>query len=206
MPKSRGNGLLWLVLLLALGVLLGSQAGSWLVVDQPQPADVIVVLAGETEQRPAKGLEMLARGLAPRMVLDAPAGTHLYRWSRLELAQQYVNGLPEAARLSTCPIVGLSTRDEARDAGRCLAALGGTLPGGGAYGVHRVLLVTSDYHTRRALAIFRRELPSIEFSAAAAYDPGQYGVKWWQHRQWAKTAFDEWVRVVWWYGVDCWRG
>jgi len=183
------------------GVLLARQAGSWLVVDSPQPADAIVILAGETEQRPAKGLQMLAQGFAPRMVLDAPANTHIYRWSQLELAQQYLGRLPAALQLSACPIAGLSTRDEARDVAKCLAA-SGTANGNQ---IHRVLLVTSDFHTRRSLAIFRHEIPSVQFSAAAAYDPAQYGTQWWQHRQWAKTFFDECVRLVWWYAVDGWR-
>src|SRR5882757_5632017 len=137
MPKSRGNRLLWVLLLAVAAVILGSQAGSWLVVDSPQPADAIIILAGETEQRPAKGLQLLAKGLAPRLVLDAPAGNRIYRWSQLELAQQYLSGLPAAPQLSACPIFGLSTRDEARDVAGCLAsseAATGTQ-------IHRVLLV-----------------------------------------------------------------
>ena len=202
MAKSRGNGLRWFVLFVALAVFVGYEGGSWLVVDRPEKADAIVVLAGETEQRPARGLQLLADGLAPRMLLDAPAATQIYHRSQLELAQQYlrgqiVTGKPGAGQLSVCPIVGLSTRDEARDVAGCLKTQSS--------GVRHVLLVTSDFHTRRALAIFRHEIPGVEFSAAAAYDPAQYGVKWWQHRQWAKTFFDEGVRLIWWYGVDRWR-
>jgi DUF218 domain-containing protein len=201
MPKSRGNGLRWVFLFVIVGLLLGRQAGSWLVVDSPEPADTIVVLAGETEQRPARGLQLLAQGLAPRLLLDAPASSHIYRWSQLELAEQYLSSLPAAPQLAACPIVGLSTRDEARDVAGCLKASGAAQQAH----VHRVLLVTSDFHTRRALAIFRHEMPAVQFSAAAAYDPAQYGTHWWGHRQWAKTFFDESVRLVWWYGVDRWR-
>ena len=205
MGKSKGNGLRWVVLLGVVGVVVGREAGGWLVVDRPQPADLIVVLAGETEQRPAKGLQLLAQGLAPRLLLDAPAGTHIYRWNQLELAQQYLAGQPQAAQAGACPIVGMSTKTEAQDVARCLAAQAATSAGGAAYSVHRVLLVTSDFHTRRALTIFRHEIPGVEFSAAAAYDPAQYGTRWWQQRQWAKTFFDECVRLVWWYAVDRWR-
>ena len=203
MAKSRGNGVRCLVVLVALGSLLGYEGGAWLVVDRPEKADAIVVLAGETEQRPARGLQLLADGLAPQMLLDAPAATRIYHRSQLELAQQYLSGQPAAGPLSVCPIVGLSTRDEARDVAGCLKAQSG----GGALvaQVRRILIVTSDFHTRRALAIFRHEIPGVEFSAAAAYDPAQYGAKWWQHRQWATTFFDECVRLVWWYGVDRWR-
>lgn len=165
--------------------------------DRPESGDAIVVLAGETEQRPTKGLELLAKGFAPHLFLDAPAGNRIYDKSQLELAQQYLGGLPDPEKLSVCPIVGLSTQDEARDIAGCLASLGTP--------VHRVLLVTSDFHTRRALAIFRHEIPGVEFSAGAAYDSAQFGTRWWQHRQWAKTFFDECVRLTWWYAVDRWR-
>src|SRR5882724_10756115 len=129
-----------------------------------------------------------------------PCRSRIYRWSQLELAQQYLSALPEAQQLSACPIVGLSTRDEARNVAACLKTMGED-----GSRVQRVLLVTSDFHTRRALAIFRHEIPTVQFSAAAAYDPAQYGARWWHHRQWAKTFFDECVRLVWWYAVDRWR-
>ncbi len=150
--------------------------------------------------RPARGLQLLSQGFAPKMLLDVPAATRIYHWSQLELAQQYLSSLSAAPSLTACPIPGLSTKDEAHDVARCLAS------SGVAPGVHRVLLVTSDFHTRRALSTFRREIPGIEFSVTAAYDPEQYGTKWWQHRQWAKIFFDECVKLVWWYGIDRWRG
>jgi uncharacterized SAM-binding protein YcdF (DUF218 family) len=67
------------------------------------------------------------------------------------------------------------------------------------------LLVTSDYHTRRALGIFKHELRRHDISVAAASDPSQFGNAWWKHRQWAKTNFDEWLKLVWWKVVDRWR-
>jgi uncharacterized SAM-binding protein YcdF (DUF218 family) len=199
MPKRQGGRLRWLLLFTILGVVLGSQAGSWLIVDHPKKADLIVVLAGETEQRPARGLQLLSLGFAPRMLLDTPAATQIYRWSQLELAQQYLSGLAQAPALAVCPIPGLSTKEEAGDVARCLAASGVLSQ------VHSILLVTSEFHTRRALTVFRHEIPNVEFSVAAAYDPAQYGTQWWQHRQWAKTFFNEIVRVLWWYGVDRWH-
>jgi len=47
------------------------------------------------------------------------------------------------------------------DVARCLAASGAA----NGTQIHRVLLVTSDFHTRRALAVFRHEIPGVEFSA-----------------------------------------
>jgi hypothetical protein len=179
-----GLSILWLV----------ASSGRLLVVDTPHRADVILVLAGETDRRPARGLELLDQGYGMRLVLDVPAAT-IYRRPLPELAEKYAQSLPEARAIAVCPIYGLSTRAEAQEASGCLEKVGG----------RNVLLVTSDYHTRRAVAIFRHEIPRLNFSVAATHDPREFGVKWWQHREWAKTNFNEWMKLVWWEAVDRWR-
>lgn len=215
MARSQGNGLRWIILMAVVGLLFGRFAGLWLVVDAPQKADLIVVLAGETEQRPARGLQLLDQGFAPRLLLDVPAAAHIYHQGQMEIARQYLNNSPQAAKLAVCPIAGLSTRDEAHNVVACLAsATPGSLSSGspdsgsanlGQAKVTRILLVTSDFHTRRALTIFRHEMPNVEFSVAASYDPVTYGPKWWQQREWAKTFASEIVKLAWWFGVDRWR-
>ena len=172
-----------------------ASAGKLLVVDDPQPSVVILVLAGETDRRPARALELLDQGYAPLVVIDVPADAKLFGFTEQDLAEKYVAQLPQKAKVRVCSILGLSTRDESRDADKCLAA----------QTAKRILIVTSDYHTRRALSILRHEIPGKSFSIAAAYDPMQYGALWWTHRQWAKTFFDEWLRLVWWNAVDRWR-
>lgn len=177
------------------GAVFLAAAGKLLVVDVPERSDVIMVLAGETDRRPARAMQLLDQGYGHRVILNVPAHAKLYEFSHLEIAQKYIEGLPPAVAVSICPIVGWSTRDEARDAQQCLAREGG----------RRVLLVTSDFHTRRALNIFRHEIPDRVFSVAAATDSSQFGTKWWMHRQWAKTFVDEGQRWVWWKAVDQWR-
>jgi DUF218 domain len=192
--RSRGWWLGW-VLLAGLSIGLAAKAGSFLLVDAPVPSDVILVLAGETDRRPERALELLAQGYGKRVVLDVPANAKIYESTEIQLAQKYIQDLPRAASISICPIDGQSTKDESKDAEKCLAPEGGK----------RVLIVTSDFHTRRALSIFRLEIPEYEYSVAAARDEGQFGVKWWTHRQWAKTLVDEWLRLIWWKMVDQWR-
>src|ERR1035441_5167030 len=63
-----------LLVVVLIGVLLASQAARFLIVDNAQKSDAIVVLAGETSMRPARALELLRQGMAPRMFLDAEAG------------------------------------------------------------------------------------------------------------------------------------
>jgi len=171
---------------------LASQAARFLVVDEPGKSDAIVVLAGETNVRPARALELLRLGVAPRAFINAQTRDRIYDQTLIEIAQKYVNGLPEANRVSVCPIAGFSTIAEADDVSRCLHPLG----------AHRVLIVTSASHTRRALTIFRHRLPQYQFNVAAARDPAQFGEAWWTNREWAKTIFDEWSKMLWWEAVD----
>ena len=180
---------------LTLLLLLAMNAGRILVVDAPQTSDLILVLAGETDHRPAHALELLHQGFGRRVLIDVPADTKVYDVLQLELAEQYVRNLPDSALVRLCPIAGLSTREETHDVERCLTPQDGT----------RILIVTSDFHTRRALTIFRHELPDKKFSVAAARDAEDFGASWWTHRRWAKTLAAEWVRVLWWNLIDRWR-
>jgi hypothetical protein len=186
-----------LVVLLGAFALLASRSAAFLVVDRPERADAILVLDGENDRRPERAMELFRQGYAPKVVLNLAAGWRIYGISVMEVARQAIQSLPptEASAVSLCPITGLSTKDEAKQAAACLRKLG----------ARSALIVTSDYHTRRALDVLRREVPDLRFSVAAAHDPEQFGTAWWQRRQWAKRTFDEWVRLVWWWAVDRWR-
>jgi len=198
MANTKTSKRTWIfaaIILAALLVVFASNAGRVLVVDTPERSDVILVLAGETDRRPARALELLDQGYARRVVMDVPAAARIYQFTQVQLAEQYVQHLPQGASIAICPIAGLSTRDEARDAEKCLAREEG----------NRILIVTSDFHTRRALSIFRHEIPGKSFAVAAAYDDTQFGTRWWRHREWAKTCLYEWLRLLWWNAVDRWR-
>jgi len=189
---------LWLLpALLAVTLLaaLAIKAGSFLVIDEPRRSDVILVLAGETNHRPERALQLEAQGFGQRILLDVPTNSKIYEFTQIQLAQNYIHDLPEGATLSVCPIDGLSTRDETKDVEKCLIKAG----------AERVLIVTSDFHTRRALSTLRREIPGYEYSIAASRDEEQFGDRWWIHRQWAKTFVDEWLRLIWWKCIDQWR-
>jgi uncharacterized SAM-binding protein YcdF (DUF218 family) len=184
-----------LLVLVFIVAALASQAARFLVVDEPEKSDAIVVLAGETKVRPARALELLRQGVAPRVFMDAETRDLIYDQRLTDIAQKYVNSLPEVSRIAVCPIVGFSTYAEADDVSRCLQSLG----------AHRVLIVTSEFHTRRALMIFRHRLPQYQFSVAAARDPARFGEAWWTTREWAKVTFDEWSKLLWFEAVDRWR-
>ncbi|MGA8761522.1 MAG: YdcF family protein [Candidatus Sulfotelmatobacter sp.] len=197
MNRQGGRRSVWLWSLataVAGLLLLAAKAGDLLVVDAPRPSDVILVLAGETENRPERALQLLEQGYGGKVVIDVPAVAKVYGFNETDLAQRYIQDFPRASAISICPIAGLSTKEETRDAEKCLARTG----------AKSVLIVTADFHTRRALDTFRRELPDYEYSAAAVRNSQHFGARWWTHRQWAKTLVDEWLRLLWWNCVDRW--
>ena len=96
-----------LLCLAALVFVAASQAARFLVVDAPEKSDAIVVLAGETSVRPARAIELLHKGVAPHVFLDAESGEQIYDQRLTDIAQKYVSDLGETSRVSVCPIAGL---------------------------------------------------------------------------------------------------
>jgi uncharacterized SAM-binding protein YcdF (DUF218 family) len=188
---------LFLVICIVGGALYAARGSQILVVDEPQKSDVILVLAGETERRVDRGVEMLRQGYAPRLLIDVEAGGSVYGFSKAEIARRFIATLPpdEASRADVCQTDARSTKEEAHAAEPCLRQ---THAG-------KVLIVTSDFHTRRAITIFRHELPQLQFSAAAARDAATFGSPWWRHREWAKQFLDETLKLGWFEVVDRWR-
>ena len=178
--NMRRKGI-WIAIVLVIGSLgmFAAEAGWLLVVDAPEPSDVILVLAGETDRRPARALQLLDQGYGRRVVIDVPADARIYEFQQIELAKKYIQGLPKAAAVRVCPIEGLSTREESRDAELCLASEAGS----------RILIVTSEFHTRRSLSIFRHEIPGKHFSSGGgARREAVWNTDGGTHRQWAKTC------------------
>ncbi len=186
-----------LLLLVVVLITFGLFAGRLLVVNAPEKADAIVVLAGGSDDnRYYKGLELLRAGYAPRMYVDALADIQKFGHRETEYAQKFIeeSAGPDRVRVKVCGIVGDSTVAETAAVTRCLQT----------EGAHTVLLVTSEYHTRRALSIFHKLLPGYHISVAAAPDV-RFGVKWWQHREWAKMTLEEWEKLLFWELIERWR-
>jgi hypothetical protein len=180
-------------------------AGRLLVRDHPEKSDVIVVLAGDSQdQRYRRGMELLRAGYGSHLFLDASSYPSYFGHSPAEYAENFLRQDAGAmvSKVSVCRYEDDSTFSETEFVARCLAQ-----PGLMQAPLHptRVLLVTSDFHTARAQSVFSRKLPQYHWSVAAAHDPKLFGTKWWQHREWAKTTFQEWLKVIWWNAVDRWR-
>ncbi len=173
-------------------------AGRFLVVNMPEKSDVLVVLAGDhNDLRYKRGLQLLADGYAELMLTDANSGSVTFGRTQVELDQEFVQRTagPLIDRVKVCPIRGVSTAEEAQDISNCVSGA-----------VSKILLVTSDYHTRRALLVLRQKLPQYHWSIAAVHDSASFEAEhWWQRREWAKTTILEWSKLAWWELVDRWR-
>ena len=189
------KGILVAAVLVIVAVVLFRHAATFLVVNAPDHADLIVVLAGgDDDLRYWSGVKLLQDGNAPRLILDVIAKGITFGNPDIDLARDFVSRtMPD--RATVCPVEQNSTYDEARYLEKCLQDSG----------VKSILVVTSAYHTRRALDILRRRLPQYHFSIYAAPDPDYFGERWWQTREWAKTTCVEWQRYLWWLCVDRWR-
>jgi len=173
--------------------------GGQLIVNDPQKSDAIVVLAGSSaDVRYWHGMELLRAGYAHHLVLDVVNNID-FGQSLADLAREFVQRTagPNAAQVSICPLEGDSTKDEAPQVNTCLHTIQ-PLP-------HSVILVTDEYHTRRALSIFRNRLPQYQWSAGATKNDFLFGQPWWKRREWAKTFLTESQKLLWWELFDRWR-
>ena len=158
------------LILLAFREPVLSGVGDFLVVSDPlEPADLIYVLAGDFwGSRVLLGADLGSKGWAPRVILSG--GRYQDRYASdmaVEFAVQH--GYPRSLFLPI-RIETPSTVDEARAMGPIFHRLG----------AKRIILVTSNFHSRRAAQVFRLFLPEFDFrtegSADQTFDP--HG--WWK--------------------------
>jgi hypothetical protein len=183
---------------IVVSVILLFFAGRALVVDDARPSDVAIVLAGDfSDVRLQRGLDLLRKGYARELVLDEPTQILLGR-TYSEYARDYIQTLPEGVKehVHVCSFTGDATVIELRGIWPCAKAVDPNLSS--------ALVVTSQYHTRRALSIAQRLFPRYAWTASAAPDP-EFDVDWWRGREWAKTCLTEWQKLVWWQLFERWR-
>jgi DUF218 domain len=197
--KIRKTVIAVVICILVVAIVVVIYSGNYLVVDHPERSGVIVVLAGDhNDLRYWRGLDLLRDGYGHRMLVDAPAD-RLYGRTYAEYAADFVrqSAGENKDQISICTVTKDSTVQEASDIRRCLSQ---EKPA-----PQSALVVTSDYHTRRALSILRSRLPQYHWSVAAANDPSIFGTQWWSNREWAKICVYEWEKLIWWKLFESWK-
>ena len=167
--------------------------GSYLIREQaPEKADIAIVLAGDgSGHRLLKAAELVRQGYAPQVLVSGPAGNYGFHECEIAIPFAVKAGYPESM-FRHMEHNGHSTRDEAHTAAAVLRQSG----------VHTALLVTSEYHTRRAGNVFREASPDISYIVVGAPDVSFTANGWWRDREARKIVLLEWTKTVTnWFGI-----
>jgi uncharacterized SAM-binding protein YcdF (DUF218 family) len=176
--------------LLAIPVLayeLRLHAGNFLICsDSPQPADLILVIGGDFYgPRVLKAADLGVEGYAPLVLITGPP----YQLDRSEAefaidfltSKGYPRQLFQAfghhakSTVAEATVVGVELRRR---------------------NVHRVILVTASYHSRRADIVFRLFNPEIHFISVPATDPHYDPEHWWTDQGSRRLFFSECKKIV----------
>jgi uncharacterized SAM-binding protein YcdF (DUF218 family) len=161
--------------------------GGFLVSSQPPfQASIIVELGGDDRgNRILTAARLVAEGYAPRVLVSGPVCCYGHRESELAIAFAARHGFP-AAWFVSFPVQGNSTVEEASEIVAELNRLG----------VGRFIIVTSNYHTRRAGSVYARLVPRDRFRVVAAPDWAFRPEDWWRSREGRKQCFLEWSKTL----------
>lgn len=118
-------------------------------------ADVLIVLGGEAVGRPSEAARLYHSGVAPLIFVTGIGDAGRNRQALLSAGVP-----PESIVLET---KARTTHGNAKNLAPMLSAKG----------IRSALIVTSPFHTRRALATFRTLIPGVEFGIVPAMFP------WW---------------------------
>jgi len=160
----------------------------WIVDEPPQSSDAIVMLGDDNfdADRAARAAALFKAGWAPRVIAS---GRYLRPYASiadLEAHDLADRGVPpdDIVRFSHH---ATDTREECVAIGQLLSQ----------HGWHRILLVTSTYHTRRSRYICSRSLPrGTVLRVVAAPDSDYDPSNWWRTRNGMKIIFHESVGIL----------
>jgi uncharacterized SAM-binding protein YcdF (DUF218 family) len=151
-------------------------AGGWLVVeDSLEKSDAIILLSDDNfyADRATRAAELYRQNFAPSVVASGVRLRPYAGISELMTHDLVERGVPKE-RIVPFPQDADNTREEAESLKTLVAQKGWK----------SVIVVTSNYHTRRARYIFRRVFPSdIKIAMASARDADFDPSNWYEHRR-----------------------
>lgn len=160
-----------------------SAYGRYLVVDEkPQKCDAIVILAGETVPRVAKGAELYREKYGDLVIMSGGGRLSTkYTEARIMLEEAEDLGVPPSAVILEDQ--SMSTYENAVFVKRIIMERN----------IKSFLLVTSSYHTRRSKYIFDKVFKDtgIRIITVAAPDPRYSTSSWWKDHESQQRALTE---------------
>lgn len=170
---------------LALAAVFADEPARFLVVDDPpQPADAVLVLAGDPDyERTLTGARLLLSGAARLLVLTGGEPGPGDSASSLREVALRVGVPPEAIRMEE---VSRSTRGSMLEVRPILER----------EGVRTLAVVSSPYHQRRAVWTARRALPGIRVVGRPAEPSFWRPEGWWKTRAGRRLVLGEYLRLA----------
>jgi uncharacterized SAM-binding protein YcdF (DUF218 family) len=178
--------LLILLLLLVFRRQVLTGLGESLVVSDPlEHADLIYVFAGDfLGSRVLLGAQLGSQGWAPAVVLSGgPYQGHCACDLSANFAVEH--GYPRTLFIPA-PIAAKSTLDEAQAMRPLFHRLG----------AQRIILVTSNFHSRRAAQVFRLFLPEFDFRMESSLDNDFHPDSWWKNPSERRLWFSEYQKMI----------
>lgn len=186
--------------------ILTHMADSLIVSDALEKADRIVVLSGDVTSRCQVAAELFLQGWAPRILVtrsyypDEAKALKRYGIRELEyhekcLAILRFNQVPEQA-IEVLEGYNASTADEARTLWHYLRG----------QDVKRLLVVTSNFHTRRSRLLFQRVFRGTEIQVSMQATPPNFlfdPKAWWTRRKDRQVLLLEYQKLAF-YAVRYW--
>ena len=196
--KRKATNILLLAGLFAVWIIFAPFLATFLIVEKPLArADAIIILSGSAvyKERTKKAAELYKQGIAPRVIISNDGGRAGWLddekdnlpFVELEQRELIANGVePEA--ITVLPGTVSGTDDEAKRLAEEIAARP----------IGKVLIVTSAYHSRRALRTFEKILAGKNVEIGIAHPPtGEQTPQpnyWWLRPRGWQTVAGEYVK------------
>ncbi|HJZ52726.1 MAG TPA: YdcF family protein [Candidatus Acidoferrales bacterium] len=155
----------------------------WIVDDAPESSDVIIVLSGDNYDavRAARAAALFRAAMAPHVVATGRSLRSYATTTDLMKRDLTDHGVPAAAIIPLTHRAD-NTRDEAVAVSEFVAS----------HHWKKILLVTSNYHTRLSEYIYERTLPpGTQLRVISAPDIEYDPQSWWRTREGLKIFFHE---------------
>jgi uncharacterized SAM-binding protein YcdF (DUF218 family) len=176
------------VIYLARYPILRFAGNFWVVDESPQTSDAIVILSDDDYDavRASRAADLYRSSWAPRIVASGRALRPYASIAELMQRDLTDRGVPATA-VVRFPNRARNTLEEAGAVSEFLST----------HGWRKIIVVTSNYHTRRARFIYEHALaPGTELRVVAAPDPSYDPNSWWRTREGVKTFFYEFVGYI----------
>ncbi|MDI6744024.1 MAG: YdcF family protein [Thermodesulfovibrionales bacterium] len=156
--------------------------------DELKPADVIVVLAGEETERVEHGVKLFKEGWARKDRIILTGGPLIWKYTWASLMQEHAMhlGAPKSAILLADK--SRTTEEDALFTREIMDK----------HGYKSCIIVTSPYHSRRALKIFKRFMgDKIKIISAPADESWFSFDEWWKRERDRARVLNEYSKFLW---------